>query len=68
MLEDWNKNGMEVIKQVREKRPEVYLQAVIRLVPSNQDLSYDSNRAIHEYSTEELMEIVRAGEQEKNAA
>ena len=41
MLEDWSKHGLDTIKQVREKRPEIYLQAVIRLVPTTHDLTLD---------------------------
>jgi hypothetical protein len=55
MLADFAKHGLATIKQVRETRPELYLQSIIRLVPTAHDLTLDdTRRAISEYSTEEL--------------
>jgi hypothetical protein len=59
MLEDWGKHGLATIKQVRETRPELYLQSIIRLVPTAHDLTLDdTRRAISEYSNEELAGMV----------
>ena len=60
MLEDWSENGLGVIQKVREKRPELYLQAVIRLVPTRYDMTVGEvdNRSVIEYSTAELLEIL----------
>ena len=61
MLEDWAEHGLEVIQKVREKKPELYLQAVIRLVPTSHDLTFDdARRSIDEYTTEELAGMVAA--------
>lgn len=62
ILEDWAENGAEVIRKVRAVQPALYLQAVIRLVPTAHDLTLDDARkAISEYSTEELAELIGAG-------
>jgi len=66
MLEDWSENGLGVIQKVREKRPELYLQAVIRLVPTRYDMTVSDvdHRSVIEYSTAELLEIIEAGPKE----
>ncbi len=54
-LADWAKHGVEAIAKMRETRPELYVQAAIRLVPTQHEVSVDDlNRAISEYSAEEL--------------
>ena len=63
ILEDWADHGPAVIAQVREKRPELYLQAVIRLVSTAHDLTVDDIRlSISELSTDELADLVGAKE------
>ncbi len=59
LVDDWVKHGIEVIQKVREKKPEVYLQVISRLLPQNLELSVDDNRrSISEYSPQELAEMV----------
>ena len=61
ILEDWGKHSLEVIAKVRENRPELYLQAVIRLVPTAHDLTLDdARRAISEFSADELADMIGA--------
>ena len=58
MLEDWSKHGLDTIKKVRENKPELYLQAIIRLVPTSHEIELgDYRQAISEYSAEELLGI-----------
>ncbi len=58
-MDDWVKHGIEVIQKVREKKPEVYLQVISRLLPQNLELLVDDNRrSISEYSPQELAEMV----------
>ena len=66
MLEDWSENGLGVIQKVREKRPELYLQAIIRLVPTRYDMTVSDvdHRSVIEYSTAELIQILEAGSEE----
>ena len=69
VLEDWSKNGLGVIQKAREKRPELYLQAVIRLVPTRYDMTVSDvdHRSVIEYSTAELLEVIEAGRKEVEA-
>ena len=55
MLKDWAKHGLEVIQKVRDKKPELYLQAIIRLVPTSHEIAMDDFRqSVSEFSPEEL--------------
>jgi hypothetical protein len=38
LCDDWIKHGSEVIKTVREKRPEAYLKVVVSLLPKHLEL------------------------------
>jgi len=63
-LDDWVKHGASVVAKVREKKPELYLQAAIRLVPTSHEIAMDDvKHSISEFSPEELVGITS-----KNAA
>ena len=69
MLEDWAKHGLDTIREVREKHPQLYLQSIIRLVPTAHDLTLDdTRRAISEYSNEELAGMVGVIDKKKKKA
>ena len=57
----WKEHGIEAIGKVFETRPDLYVQAAIRLIPQNiQVEATDARRSAIEYDTSEL--IALAGE------
>jgi len=56
-LEDWNKNGAAAIAKMRESKPELYVQAAIRLVPTHvpvdHEIEYSEATSIPYPTTEE---------------
>ena len=62
MIEDWAEHGSAVIEKVRESKPELYLQAVIRLVPASHHVDLNSaNRSLSEIPNDEIGELLKAG-------
>ena len=58
-LEDWAEHGAEAIVKMRESKPELYVQAAIRLVPTQHEVAVDEfRRSIDEYSPEELVAMI----------
>ena len=59
LMEDWKQHGITVIQDVREKKPDVYLQVISRLLPTSHELDVtDSRRSVTEYSTSELAALL----------
>jgi len=54
LVDDWVKHGIEVIQKVREKKPEVYLQVISRLLhkiwSSTWTITGDPSASIHRKS------------------
>ncbi len=64
MMEDWAEHGLAVIAKVRESKPELYLQAIIRLVPTSHEIELgDFRQSVSEFSTDELLAAIKAGKQ-----
>ena len=62
MLEDWGKHGLAVIAEERASKPELYLQAIIRLVPTSHEIELgDFRQSVSEFSTDELLAAIKAG-------
>ena len=57
---DWGKHGAEVIKAVRENKPEAYLQVVARLMPAAHEVTVEEprSRSVSEFSDEELVALI----------
>ena len=56
MVADWNEHGVEAIVKVREKRPELYLQAVVRLCPTHAEIAV-ANSTLDDMNLAELYDI-----------
>ena len=62
-LADWSEHGGDVIAKVRISHPALYLQVAVRLIPANiQVEAVDRRTAAVEYSTDELVALVREPE------
>lgn len=59
-VEHWTKYGAKAIAELFETNPAMYVQVVARLVPTSMQIeTSDPKRAAIEYTTGELLEMVR---------
>ncbi len=57
LSEDFAKNGVAAIAQLREEDIAAYIRSCVSLVPKDFNLNVNDNRSLDEYTTEELFAI-----------
>ena len=55
----WAEHGLEAIEKLFRDRPDLYVSAVVRLIPVQHQVAVADHRSAIEFSTEELLGMVR---------
>jgi len=56
-VDHWAEHGLEAIERLYVDRPDLYVSAVVRLIPVHHQVAVDHRRSAIEYSTEELLDM-----------
>ena len=63
IVDHWAEHGISAIEKLYETRPDLYVAAVVRLIPMTHQVAVEHRRSAVEFSTQELPDM-RAKEHE----